>query len=1074
MAYKITKYKGKTKIKDTKTGKSAEIDIEKFMNGGYKTISEYNLGGEEDCPEGDFDCIERKRLMKLREVAVDNTRVANPQMFRDPMTATTPTLPLSELSVNTPAEGAENQDSPLVDETNVANSRPKVEPVSTLQPKGLAPLDSYSEITAPDISGELASKAAEVGGETSTQGRTEVDYTIPNLYGGVDIPTAAFTLGQSIKSKNTLGTVASSLKLLTGLGRNVVSGLGHQNRYNQVMKDYYEKQKNSANPVQYFAYGGKKDEELATGEYMHGISDEEMEQYNAEIEKGEYFQSNQGDIAEVVGKKHSQGGEKIQMEPEDRVLSDKLKLGGKAAKMLASKYDLNLKAKHTYSDVLDKFRRKMKLDNLIDEEADIMKKIGEQENVEDTTTRNFNLQVLAEKQNEIKKQKHPIEEQRKVVFDELFNMQEESKTGKGHNSKFTDGGKIKGKGPVKTTKTSRDLTEEEVAQQMVIENQKDIFDPNQVAFTEEGVKTLFAGEDVNQTPIPELNFGKYEGLNYFNAKYNTISNQYDISPTKRNPGNAAKYKDYLAYLQKQNPKVKINRRGHANGYLPFGKRLEHGGMLGQLANEYNIPLERAQQLVQEFSKGGKIVPQYQDGEGQCPEGYIKNDKGECVSINNQGPAFTFMDNTFLDDSELGLTDKQSETTTGTGPAGSRIANFGFQTSEEQKRLAQLQRNFPREFNNTFKKNKDGIFEIIPGKDGVLTGRVQEMQRGIDQNYQNLIDEIAPTLPEDQREEFINQITQRRFEESGKRARAFDDNVGLFTSTRTNVQLPFANPADLKKITDLGITSRAELFGPDGQLRDDVKGLDLGDDTLATLDRVKDLKSNFLLGEVNNTTVPTIDPETGVELPASDTVITEEDDVRLAGMMPFLFPDESPLPPSALQGTIKIEPRYDRERAYEIDAEPYLQDIKDREEAQVQSLEGLSPNVRAAVLANMRANSQKAESDTRMNIDTKNLLNAQQVENRNAMIQRREDDRVNQERLMYEMRQYRAQANTDNDIRNYFNKLQELNAQRFEDIHNLNLSNAQDESIYFDGQRFRRKQGQTNQDLMRKILRRLEE
>jgi hypothetical protein len=52
MAYKIRKYKGKTTIKDTKSGKSAEIDIEKFMNGGYKDINKYEVGGTNTCPPG--------------------------------------------------------------------------------------------------------------------------------------------------------------------------------------------------------------------------------------------------------------------------------------------------------------------------------------------------------------------------------------------------------------------------------------------------------------------------------------------------------------------------------------------------------------------------------------------------------------------------------------------------------------------------------------------------------------------------------------------------------------------------------------------------------------------------------------------------------------------------------------------------------------------------------------------------------------------------------------------------------------------------------------------------------------
>jgi len=894
--YRIVKYKGKTKIKDTKTGKSAEIDIEKFMNGGYKTISEYALGGEEECPEGDVECMERKRIGMPPAVSSDLQGFV-PQ---------NPMVNATQASVN----------SPIVDENTV---RPNVQSVNSLQPQGLAPSDSFSKITAPGISGELDSKSADVeinADSEQVENRIENNYTIPNPYAGVDIPTAANHLGQSIGNKNALGMAASSLKILAGLGRNVVSGLGQQNRYNQVMKDYYTKQKNSKNPVQYFAYGGKKDEELATGEYMHGVSNEDMEQYNAEIEQGEYFQTNEGDIAEVVGKKHSQGGEKIQMEEEDRVLSDKLKLGGKTAKMLSSKYDLKLKAKNTYSDVLDKFRKKMKLDTLLEEESDILKKIGDQDKVTDSNTKNFNLQVLTQKQDEIKKQKHPIEEMRKEMFEELFNIQEDSKTGS-KKDKFEEGGK-------------RDLDQEDL---------QSINQSTGTDFTLEGVNELFEFDNgtVNESVDPELNLGKYTGLNYFNLDYS--GDEFTVSPTKNNPSNAAKHREYLKYLQKQNPNLKINTKANGNGYLPMNQRLEYGGKLGELAKEYNIPLERAKQLVQEFSKGGKIVPKYETATGECPEGYKKNAEGECEKLDKEeAEALSFVPEGQSRDISTSL--------------------FGEVT--------------PESFQASKDRNK-WFFDQNPNFDVTDSNQVLQYQRQYNQIAERL---GAPTVSED---------------------------------------------------------------GKWGQQTDSI-----------------DVRKFYK-------TTPLQEEEIVAEAPEA-----------FGGVGPYLFPNESPLPPSALQGTIKIEPRFDRVRPTEIDVEPYLQDIKDREEAQVQSLEGLSPNVRAAVLANMRANNQKAESDVRNQIDTQNLQSQEKAIYTNAQIQQREENSNNRERLMYEMRQYKSQANTDNDIRNYFNKLQELNAQRFEDIHNLNLNNAQDESIYFDGQRFRRKQGQSDQNLMRKILRRLEE
>ncbi len=65
-------------------------------------------------------------------------------------------------------------------------------------------------------------------------------YQFYNPYGGVDIPTAANYLGQSIEEGNAFGIVAGGLKVATGLGRNILGGMGQQNRKQEAMKNYFE------------------------------------------------------------------------------------------------------------------------------------------------------------------------------------------------------------------------------------------------------------------------------------------------------------------------------------------------------------------------------------------------------------------------------------------------------------------------------------------------------------------------------------------------------------------------------------------------------------------------------------------------------------------------------------------------------------------------------------------------------------------------------------------------------------------------------------------------------------------
>lgn len=71
-------------------------------------------------------------------------------------------------------------------------------------------------------------------------------YQFNNPYGEVNLGQAAGYLGESIKNKDAQGIVVSGLKLGTGLARNLLSGMGEQNRQNQIMKSYYEGQRDTA------------------------------------------------------------------------------------------------------------------------------------------------------------------------------------------------------------------------------------------------------------------------------------------------------------------------------------------------------------------------------------------------------------------------------------------------------------------------------------------------------------------------------------------------------------------------------------------------------------------------------------------------------------------------------------------------------------------------------------------------------------------------------------------------------------------------------------------------------------
>ena len=77
-----------------------------------------------------------------------------------------------------------------------------------------------------------------------TQGQqTAQPFQFNNYFNGVSIPQAAGYLGESIANKDALGIVTSGTKLAAGLGRNILSGMGSQNRQNQIMRDYVDEQR---------------------------------------------------------------------------------------------------------------------------------------------------------------------------------------------------------------------------------------------------------------------------------------------------------------------------------------------------------------------------------------------------------------------------------------------------------------------------------------------------------------------------------------------------------------------------------------------------------------------------------------------------------------------------------------------------------------------------------------------------------------------------------------------------------------------------------------------------------------
>lgn len=294
-----------------------------------------------------------------------------------------------------------------------------------------------------------------------------------NPYAGVDIPSAAAFLGQSIESGNTLMGVASGLKLGLGVTRNILGGMGRE-RTVQDQRDFYrdrQKEKMEGQPRYsasqenggYFemggimpapmqaAYQGREDkdgglseEKVLTGEFMQGVSpNNEAVQPNSELEDGEHIYSQDGSSIKVEGKDHEQGGEEMELQEGDRVISNNLKLKGEGAKRLKQDFDVKVKAKDTYASAVDKIYNSIGLSKIIKEEEEVLGKIKNiEEEVKDETTRNLNSEFLYKKLKDIQSKKEELEPLRQQALETVFNLQEASKPKEEQteNEMFKDGG----------------------------------------------------------------------------------------------------------------------------------------------------------------------------------------------------------------------------------------------------------------------------------------------------------------------------------------------------------------------------------------------------------------------------------------------------------------------------------------------------------------------------------------------------------------------------------------------------------------------------------------------------------
>lgn len=249
------------------------------------------------------------------------------------------------------------------------------------------------------------------------------------------------------KKGNTLATIGAVGNTLLKAGKDFFSGMAAANREQQAVNEYHEEMNRRLRDRNtYYATlqeGGQiQDEKVLTGGYTTGIPENAPITPTAEVERNEFLLQNDGSVQQVLGNTHEQGGELMDLEAGTRVISDHLKIGGEFSKRLNKDFDLNTRAKETYSKVVEKYRKKIGLQKVLDEYQGVIGKIKDQEETEHTQTREINLSFLAQRVQELEAQKAPLEEELSKFTEFVFQEQESKKAESQPTSSYQDGGEV--------------------------------------------------------------------------------------------------------------------------------------------------------------------------------------------------------------------------------------------------------------------------------------------------------------------------------------------------------------------------------------------------------------------------------------------------------------------------------------------------------------------------------------------------------------------------------------------------------------------------------------------------------
>ena len=930
----------------------------------------------------------------------------------------------------------------------------------TYNPNELSPYSTPPQITTPNTYGVQDTGSEYIQGDNNGDGvvdqRDQYDmngnplqtptqtpnvtenFSYFNPYGGFDIPSAAYKLGQGIGTGNAFDIGVSATKLATGLGRNLVSGLGTANRRQNILNEYQQKARQASVPAtQSLQNGGNFANNMNTtantnintlsslinsnsfSNNMSNLGTSNLQQFGnlmnsrPPIESVNYlqpiglqYQNSNELLPNDINTFFQEGGQQSTPSPEDIVIAFAESTGQDPQAIMAELQQLPPDQQQAALQEMvstlqqsqvpptqepqafmkDGGRLKKKDENKVATgeyvaETPEGEKVAELEVNEIIKKPDGTAQKVLGNTHErggVELTAEQLPEDSQIISDHL-------KIGKDGAKKFNEEYDL----GVKSTNTYADVIDKfnrKTGLDKILKEQEDI-----ASKLQKQADKLLHNPNLEDTIRINVNFLTEEFQELEQEKLPIIEAR-------------KSFFDEVFNLQ-EDSKVGHNAEEITKPIMQNGG-LYNGDMIIGYSKKYNLPQEKVKELLYEFQNGGNRTANVTSNLNPYSKNIREQQSAnqEAYGVVKSQEALQNLYNNFpnIINSDPGF--KQLITVDSKG-------NVKLKGNVPLNKQSEIVGNVQRLIDENM---KDSAQTIINNPDNFNSDAVKEAQRYLTE------------------ETFLPDTTGET--DQSRAIRGYDEKLGNFTSGRYSMQINLVTPEEKQLLADNGILTvkqlknsplRAKLSAPSIKNLDNIEGL------------IGDTSADYGIAEVTPDSRPLATKPSPTNKLPSFTANNQE--INTQGLLNL--PDQSPLLPDSLQGALKINRRYDRIEAPLVSPDAQVNEIRRQEASTIESLNSLPDAQRASAIAQVQANTQAQLNNVMGQVAGQNQASTFQANAANAQIQAREEDARASDLLSYEGRILKADAITQQNLRNYYNTAQKVNLGNYNTVNSVNLINS---------------------------------